>query len=229
MKICVHGYPKGSCPQVCESRVAAAGTAGGSTSDSSRGEEEGPPALKELLGEVRKWIDENQSSPEGSRQKVGEILNAVSRLQPYRELAIDAVTQLLVLLNWAESEPSPVTPAGRNDYDGEDLREMSTLVSTLTEIGTPAEILLPEAFRLMGRTLFTQYFAEPNPSGDPDKFERDRDVESSQDRLCQACLGAVARYPRTAMSFQARPILEPFLKHRAPWVVRRVQELLQDA
>jgi hypothetical protein len=171
------------------------------------------------IGELRAFAARNES------------LRTVSESFPFAALAtcaesdgplLEEAHELLVtLLRIATRYDDAVDGRGRNCYEGNDLRRQAAVVAVLAHCRRQdAE---EHVTALLRSVIRGRYYAAPG-SPDIDKYDRDMDVERSEDRLALAC--AAALVPWASQSAESWAALRAARDHRHD-EVRTLARLVQ--
>ncbi len=123
----------------------------------------------------------------------------------------DVVPILVELLNLATRYDDAVDHRGRNCYEGQDLRRQALVVRAIARCA-PSPLPVPSLVALLESSTFTRYSAAPGGSPDIDKYDRDEQVERSQDALALGCVLALGRHP---LDETARNALQAAELHRS--------------
>jgi hypothetical protein len=122
---------------------------------------------------------------------------ALANLALYGKRAAAAVPVLLELAEFTYAYSFQVDREGRNRYDGQDLRALSSVVRTLGAIASDPERVIP----------FLKLHLEPNEKAlreapplqfwsTIDKYDREEDLRFAMQELIDACREALASFGR---------------------------------
>lgn len=104
----------------------------------------------------------------------------------------DAADALFALLAIASRYRDAEDSRGRNAYEGYDLRRKAAAIDVLGRCRGRRDTIEPTLVGLLSSVLRTRYYAAPGGSPDADKFDRDSNVERSEDQLALACVKGLA-------------------------------------
>jgi hypothetical protein len=128
-----------------------------------------------------------------------------------RALPDDAFETLVALLDIAMRYDDAVDGRGRNCYEGNDLRRQAAVVSVIGKCAGRRAAVDALVVGLFDSVMRTSYFSTPG-SPDIDKYDRDLEVERSEDALARACVKVLAALD--PLSHGARAALRAARGHR---------------
>ncbi len=134
------------------------------------------------------------------------------------------IVLLLALLDLVGRYDDRTDPEGRSAYEGQDLRRKAEVVAALGGCGDAhAGPIADWVTTLFRSVMHKRSYATPG-SPDPDKFDRDSLVESSEDALALACIRVLARLD--IWSVESRSALSDARRHRSAEVAELAGQMM---